>query len=64
VEYNHFEMLTIPKELFTKEKGRVSLQIRSVHAKDPFQEERCLLRIQVFYKVIGDTVVLSNERFE
>ena len=57
--YNHSEMLTIPKELFINDKGRIKFRIKLDGRKNyPYATQLFCYRY-VYYKVEGDKVVLS-----
>ena len=64
VKYNHSELFTIPKELFTKEKGRVFFEIYGINPNDPKLEYRGITGVGIYYKLTGDKVILSSEKFD
>ena len=67
IEYNHSEILTIPKELFTKESGCIIFSFNGERWKGGeviYNPDAYLRLARLYYKVTGDTVVLSNKPFE
>ena len=63
VEFNHSEILTIPKEIFTREKGIIWI---SLHGEDVSQdpvEYGWFASNYIHYKVEGDMVYLSTKEF-
>ena len=61
--FNHSEELTIPKELFTKETGVISLGLFGADTRMNEEEPRELNSIDIYYKKDGDKIILSSEEF-
>ena len=61
--FNHSEELTIPKELFTKETGVISLGLFGADTRMNEEEPRELNSIDIYYKKDGDKITLSSEEF-
>ena len=61
IKYNYSEQITIPSDVFTKENGQVTFEIRSVHANDIESEMRCITGIKIFYQVSNGKVILSSQ---
>ncbi len=61
--FNHSEELTIPKELFTKETGVISLGLFGADARINEEEPKLLSWINIYYKKDVDKITLSSEEF-
>ena len=61
--FNHSEELTIPKELFTKETGVISLGLFGADTRMNEEEPKLLSWIDIYYKKDGDKITLSSEEF-
>ncbi len=64
VEYNHSETITVPKELFTKNSGKIAFVVFSTDIDNRVPKTKCMTTIAVFYKVNGDKVILSDKSFD
>ena len=64
VEFNYSEILTIPKEIFTKESGKIYFAIYSEDLKAFEPEFRCITSQILYYKVMGDAVILSSQKIK
>ncbi len=65
-DFTHSETITIPKELFTKEKGYVYFFLREISNADNYPTKFSLTSVDIYYEVIGDKVIISetyNESF-
>ena len=62
--FNHSETLTVPKEIFLKETGSFSFQIRKPFAIEPDFSKQRIMGTRIFYKTTGNTVTLSRTPFE
>ena len=63
VDFNHSEAVTIPKEIFTEDVGLIYFSIYSENAKELESQTKVIAGIGIYYKVIGEQVVLSNQPF-
>ena len=63
VIFNFSEYLTIPKELFCKNSGVIYFEIRGVNPRSPSQKVDLIASEIIYYRIINDTVFLSNKRF-
>ena len=63
IQYNHFETLTIPKELFTKDDGIIYFCIYGTNMNDDNQELDIITSRGIYYKKDGNKIVLSDEEF-
>lgn len=62
--FNHTETLTIPKELFTKDKGQIYFSIYGEDKRDkPVVEYKLIISTGISYKIEGEKVWLSNKSF-
>ena len=61
--YNHYETLTIPTELFTKDLGMICFSIFSANVAENEEELRTISEICIYYKKIDNKVILSKESF-
>ena len=65
LEYNFSETFTIPKQLFSKEKGEIYFYILGSNVKlGDKAEQELITSIKIFYKVIDGKVILSNTDFK
>ena len=63
VEFNHSEILTIPKEIFTREKGIIWISFYGENvSRDPVKYD-WFAGTYIHYKVEGDMVYLSTKEF-
>ena len=61
VKYNYSETLTVPKAIFTKEKGLVYFGLYGVNPRGPMLDERCIVATHFYYKLVENKVVLSSK---
>ncbi len=66
IKYNHSEAITIPKELFKKDKGVIKFEIRglNIHFSDEIKSLRnidYITSLDIAYKVEGDKVILISK---
>ena len=61
IKYNHSETITIPKEIFTEDNGLIYFAIYGENVKEPEQQTKFITGIGMYYKVIGEQVVLSRQ---
>lgn len=61
VIYNYSETLTVPKEIFTTEKGFVNFALYGVNPRTPRLEYHCIVATRFYYKLLENKVVLSSE---
>jgi hypothetical protein len=59
--YNHCETITIPRELFIENSGGVNIDIRGI---DPRGNIIRIVGTCFYYKVVGETVLLSGKSFK
>ena len=70
IKFNHSETITIPKEIFTKESGKIYFQIHGVNVHEQEQEPEkepkvhCIVSNYIFYKVTEGKVILSDKEFK
>lgn len=62
IKYNHSEKLTIPSEIFTKEKGLIWFSIYSADANTVAQRVECIASVTIFYQVADGKVILSSRQ--
>lgn len=63
MQYNHYETHTIPSEMFTKDEGMIYFVVRGEDINECTPYYRSLTSINIYYRVIGDKVVLSQIPF-
>ncbi len=62
VKFNYSENISIPAEVFSKERGMIYFSVQFWN--EIFQRTETLSSIEIFYNVIGDTVILSAQIIE
>lgn len=62
--FNHSEVITIPKEIFKDESGRIYFAVYSANVREAAPRFRSIASIGIFYKVIGEKVVLSSNEIK
>ena len=63
----HSESITIPKELFVNDSGYIFFTVTSKHYDSYYPHpfvRHIIARTVIYYKVIGDKVVLSDRKFD
>jgi len=65
IKYNHFETLTIPKEMFTEDKGAIYFEIHSTNIKDYAKEYRSIVGKVIYYalSLSEDRVILTDNYY-
>ena len=59
--YNHYETIPIPKELFVENSGSIHILIRGTDQRgDPLS----IISTLFYYKIVGETVLLSGHSFK
>ncbi|MGM9680136.1 MAG: hypothetical protein ACI3XR_01375 [Eubacteriales bacterium] len=62
VEYNHSEVITIPRELFTKPSGYIVFKVMGDNLLDEYENaERTLNSVIIYYSLLEDGSVLLSE---
>ena len=61
--FNHSESITIPREIFTENEGVIYFAIYSKNANHTVPEVEWIAGKAIFYKIIGEKVILSNLPF-
>lgn len=64
IVFNHSEKITIPKEIFTEETGKIYFLISGKNEVQNNASEIIITSTYVFYKKVGEKVVLSTEPIE
>ena len=64
IKFKYSENISVPAEAFTDESGYIYFMIYGTNIKTQTQRYECITCIRIYYKVIGDTVVLSAQRIE
>ncbi len=63
VEYNYHETFKIPKDVFTEEKGTIYFIGYGDDAKTAEEVSEVIFYVNIWYKVDGDKVILSEKEF-
>ena len=63
LKFNHSESITIPREIFTENEGVIYFAIYSKNANHTVPEVEWIAGKAIFYKIIGEKVILSNLPF-
>ena len=63
VEYKYSELLTIPKELFNREEGRIWFGIKGWHT-ETWRDISITTHKKFYYKIVDDKVILSHQELE
>lgn len=59
IKYNHSEIVTIPKELFTKQQGIINIGIGGIDILEREPKYDRITSVTISYDIIGEKVVLS-----
>ena len=63
-KFNHSETIKLPRELFNKESGYISLRIIGLNQKMPEMGERIITCTGFYYVIVGGKVILSNNELK
>lgn len=63
VIFKYSEAITIPQEIFKEESGKIYFSIYATNILDYDPQIKCITGISIFYKVINNKVILSNQLF-
>ena len=62
-EYNHSEMVTIPKEIFIEERGFIYIKARTVDESENGPVYHTVAYINIYYEITGDIIRLGTHQF-
>ena len=64
IKYNYSEMLTIPKEIFSKDKSYIWFSLKGMNYSKINYGEKTIAAILIYYKKSDGKIILSSKPFE
>lgn len=64
IDFNHFEQITIPKELFVGSSGKIYFYIFGNNIREIDNNGRILSSIAIYYRLNNDKIILSGEEIK